>query len=278
MVSAELEIEDGIHPGMAREEYCHIKAANYSTIKHFSRTPAHAREMMLHPPDPTPQMELGTATHCAVFEPSRFAEEYIVAPKVDKRTKAGKEEWAAFEEANRHKSLLDLDEMDQCQGMMKQAYEHEIAKQLLSSPGKAEVAVVWTDKRTGVRCKALLDRIILWAGWTVVLDLKTTRNAGPWEFSGQVAKLWYHEQAAFYLDGLNTIAQAERRFMWIAAESERPYCVAVYEPDQEALQAGRSAYQAHLDAYQSCRESNSWPGYPASIQPLSLPRWAQPGD
>ena len=39
---------------------------------------------------------MGSALHCAVLEHSTFNDRYIVEPDVDKRTKAGKEEYAVF--------------------------------------------------------------------------------------------------------------------------------------------------------------------------------------
>jgi hypothetical protein len=29
-----------------------------------------------------------------------------------------------------------------------------------------------------------------------------------------------------------------------------------------------------LDLYAECKASGNWPGYPSTIQPLSLPAWA----
>lgn len=278
VAEATLDVKDGIHLGMAREEYERIEAVNYSLLKHFQRSAAHARENMLHPPDPTEAMDLGNALHHAILEPARFRAEYVAAPQCDKRTRIGKATWTEFQDDNRGKNILKADEMEKCRGMMEAAYDHPIVRQLLSAPGKNEVVVVWTDAKTGLHCKGMLDRITSYGGWTVVCDLKSCRDARPFIFASQAASLLYHEQAAFYLDGLHAAAPLIRRFFWLAVESERPHALAVYEPDDEALKAGRSLYSDHLEAYKDCLEKNHWPGYPVELRTLRLPGWALTGD
>ena len=44
-----------------------------------------------YPPSPSPAMALGSALHCLVLDEQSFNRDYIVAPKVDRRTKAGKQ-------------------------------------------------------------------------------------------------------------------------------------------------------------------------------------------
>ncbi len=271
-------MRDGLYPGISRTVYERIEAANYSTLKFFNRTPAHAQEAMLHPYEPTEAMNRGTAAHKSILEPAAFADEYIVAPKVDRRTKAGKEQWTDFEESNRGRTLLDEEDMDAVRSMTEQVYAHDIARQILSSPGKNEIGVVWTDKETGLRCKALLDRLTVYAGWTVAVDVKTCRDAGRSAFARQAANLLYHEQSAFYLEGLNAHAPMPRRFIWLAVENERPHCAATYEPDPDMLREGKLLFRRHLETLARCRETNRWAGYPATVEILSLPRWAVTGE
>ena len=269
------DIEDGIHDGMSREEYGRIEAVNYSLLKHFAKSAAHARHEMLSPSDPTESMDLGTAAHCAVFEPGRFAEEYVLGPNATKRTNAGKAVWAEFEERNRGKGILELEEMEACQAMSRAVYAHEIVGPLLAAPGKNEVVVLWHDAETGLRCKAMLDRLAFYAGWVTIADLKTCRDARPWAFAKMVSELLYHVQAAFYLDGLNTVAPAERKFLWIAIEKEQPYGIRVYDAGMipETIEQGRAEYREYLRSYKLSQETGRWNAYPAVIEPLSLPRY-----
>lgn len=269
-----LNIKDGIYPGLGRPSYELIDAINYSSLKHFERTAAHARENMVNPKPATDAMELGSAEHLALLEPERFAAEYIVAPVGDKRTKAVKEAWDELVRKHPGKEIIKSEDMDLCKGMMAAAYAHPDLRNILTVPGRNEVVIVWTDPETGQRCKGMLDRVCRYQGWTIVPDLKTTRNASPHEFARQAETLLYFEQAAFYLWGLATIKAARRRFVWAAIETAPPHCVCLYEPDTAMLADGAAAFRRHLNSYVACKQSDQWPGYPAGIQTLSRPRWA----
>jgi hypothetical protein len=266
-------MKDGIYPGMSRSDYEQIEAVNWSVLKHFRRTPAHAREFMLHPPAPTESLEFGSAFHCAVLEPERFQTAYAVPPKFDRRTTIGKQGWAQWEEEHRGVECVHPDDMAAIHGMRESLLGNEIVASILSAQGKNEVAVVWTDPETGLRCKGLLDRICTYAGWTTVLDLKSTPDAGEWSFSGSFGKYQYHGQAAFYLWGLETLAPLDRQFIFAAVEKDRPHCVAVYKPDEDAILAGRAKFRRYLTQFRECQSTGIWPGYPVEICRLSVPRW-----
>lgn len=276
--STQERIADGIHKNLTRREYESIEAVNQSTLKLFAKTPAHAREAMLHPKPPTEAMNFGSALHAAILEPKRFEAEYIAAPKFDRRTKEGKEAWAAWEENNRDKEIISADDMGAIKFMQASCYADPVYKSLLTGAGTNEVAVIWTDVKTGLRCKALLDRVTQYAGYTVVLDIKSARDASELEFGRAVFRLGYHVQAAFYLEGLRVLAPTERRFFFGAVEKTPPYCVALYELDEEAIAQGRATVRRYLDSYAQCMATNVWPGYPSGVLPLALPSWAtEPG-
>lgn len=264
----------GLHHSLSRHEYEQIDAANFSTLKHFDRSAAHAHEYILHPKEPTDAMELGTAVHMAILEPERFASAYTVAPKVDRRTKEGKAEWAKIEADNPGRSFLSTEEYEQCNGMMKAVESHPFAHQLIYGQGRNEISCIWKDEATGVLCKSRMDRFTSAWGYSVVLDIKSTGNAQEGIFKAQAARMLYHVQAAFYLDGLNTLAPLDRRFLTLVIERERPHGIQIFEMDDEALSEGRSRYRSFLRQYKACKETNNWPGYVNGIQPLALPKWA----
>lgn len=269
-----MSLQDGIHKGLSRSEYEKVQAVNQSVLKLFRKTPAHAREAMLHPPKPTEAMNFGNALHCAILELERFKREYVIPPQIDRRTKAGKEEWAAFEDAHRGKEIIAQEDYDTIQAMTASCNDDEVISQLLSGKGSNEVAVVWTDKETGTRCKALLDRVTSFAGYTVVLDVKSCCDASEFEFARAIVRLGYHEQAAFYLAGLAALADSYRRFLFIAIEKTAPYGAAVYELDDESLKQGQIAYRKHLALYSECNRTGIWPSYQSGIIPIRIPAWA----
>jgi exodeoxyribonuclease VIII len=264
----------GLYPGTSRAAYFAIDGANFSTLKGFAKSAAHVAEYLLHPPPSTPAMILGTHIHAAVLEPARFDRDYVLAPKVDRRTTVGKAAWATFEAENAGKELLDRDDFDLVLGIRDAVWAHPTAKALLSGAGHCEVGAVWKHERTGLACKGMMDRIGAHGGWTWIVDLKTCEDASPAGFARSVANYAYHAQAAFYLGGCNAIAPMKRRFTWIAVEKKPPYAVAVYEPDSIALDTGERRCEDWLDAYAECRRTDVWPGYPDDIQSIALPKWA----
>jgi len=268
--------EPGVYPDIPMSEYGTWDAANYSTLKQFKRSPAHAREMLVNPPDQTPAMALGSALHAAVLEPTLFSSDYVVAPKVDRRFNKNKKIWHDFQEANRDNEILTAQEYEQCIGMQDAAMANPIVAELVNATGFTELSFVWIEGDTGVLCKGRIDRFARLWGNSVIADLKTTENASPDSWTREVLKYQYHAQAAFYMDGLGGVDSqvAERKFIWIVLEKKPPYAVAIYEPDAATIDKGRRMYRKYLRQWFMCQESGMWPGYATSIQPLLLPDWA----
>lgn len=67
---------------MTNAEYHALQAIGHSSIVKAMRSPAHLREALDNPKQPTPAMELGTAIHTAILEPKIFREEYAVVDDV----------------------------------------------------------------------------------------------------------------------------------------------------------------------------------------------------
>lgn len=267
--------EIGTYPNTPMSEYGTWDAANFSTLKHFKRSAAHAREALVNPPEQTTAMLLGQATHSAILEPELFATDYCAAPKLDRRFKKDKETWATFQEDNKGKEVLTGQEYEQCMEMAKQAHTNPTIASVLGEAGINELSFVWNDTNTGILCKGRCDRFGYVYGNSAVADLKTTENADEQAWIREVIKYQYHAQAAFYLDGLETLEpRGDRKFIWIAIEKKPPYACAVYQPDAATLQKGRAMYRSYLAQYGVCREAGVWPGYAPGIQPLLLPDWA----
>jgi len=274
-------MKPGIYPGISREAYEAIDAINWSILKVYDRSPLHAKWAMDHPKAPTPAMERGTAVHMAVLEPDRFDLEYVVAPKVDRRTKKGKLEWSNFEEANEGKSYVSQKDMDYICAVRSKIRKHPTILPLLTGPGLNECAVVAERKlgdssRKSVLCKSLIDRIKDHDGYTWVLDFKSTIDAEPERFGKQAANLDYPPQGGFYLDNLEAAVPAgkkERRFLFIAWESDPPHEPKVYELDEEDLRVASERARRLLRVHARCVDKQYWPGYHQDIEIMRLPEW-----
>jgi exodeoxyribonuclease VIII len=271
---APIRPEPGVHAGVPYSDYETWDGINHSTLKWFSRSPAHARQYRVRPPEPSAQMALGSATHVAVLEPDRFPDAYARGIQVDRRYSKGKEAWARFQSENAGRIVLAPEEFDLCLRLREAVWSHPTAADILRGPGGNEMSAFWRDRDTGKDCRGRMDAIRSFYGWTFIVDLKTAADASPDGFSRAAARFSYAEQAAFYLDGLNALDERSRRFVHIAVEKEEPCAVAVYELDEQSIDEGRRAYRRHLKQYAECIETQTWGGYGDGILPLSLPRWS----
>jgi hypothetical protein len=265
--------EPGVHR-VPYEEYASWDAVRGSVLELFEKTAAHARQEMLHPSEPTAAMEIGTAIHCSIFEPSRFRSEFAIRPKADRRTNKGKALVEAFEKENAGKTIMVEDEHQVATSVSESVWAHPIARQLLEGPGLNEVSALWQDAETGIHCKMRMDRLTMFAGYPTIVDLKNLRDASERGFSNAVAKYGWHRRSAMYLDGASALDNRPRKYIFIAVEKEPPFYCQTYELIPTALNEGRVGWRANLYKYKYAVEANDW-SYPMDLVPLDLPRWAQ---
>lgn len=273
--------EPGIYPGVSEEIYFSIDALNASTIKLLRRTPLHARYEMLTPRRDTPAQRQGTAVHCAVLEPARFEEQYI-PPLIDeatgkpmyRRSKVQKAAWEQFYQDNKDKTVLEPADFKYASVMQEAAWANPVWRKILEGEGSNEVVIIWIDPATGLLCKARIDRLTSFEGWTVAADLKTTKDADPFQFARDASRYGYHISASHYLGGLDVLAPGKRRHIILALEKEPPIGTATYELEPISLEQGKDECRKLIQLYAECKAKSEWPGYPEDVTSLELPRYA----
>lgn len=274
--------DPGVYPGVSFDEYATWEAANYSILRHFRQTPAHARWQMLHQEESSPFQALGHLVHFAVLETERFrAAGPVVAPKLDRRTTAGKAAWKKFETQNVGRQIVKADEREALDGILASIANHASAREALYGFGASELSIVW-DEEVGdlvVRCKSRIDRLCEMGGFPIVLDVKTEgKPASTENFQRAVMTYGYHEQGAFYLRGLEHLVPPDpgvvRQFIWLVCETSPPYCVRLFQAEDAALQIGQEAVDKYLRTYAECTQNDFWPGWPEGIDTAGLPAWA----
>ena len=267
---------NNISPGMPRDAYDQVERLNISLLLKGQRTLAHLKYAREHPAKPSDAQRLGLALHEALLEPGTYKEHVGVLPE-DYDGRRGDHKKVRAEMEAQFKLVLKHDESLAVAAMRESALACPTARELLECPGKGEVSIFWTDADSKVECKGRVDRFCTWRGFTVVLDVKTMPDVSLSEFRWHTLRYNDHVKAAWYLDGLNAIAHAPRRFIWLAIESEPPYLCALYEPPDTtsgmvrpdvSLAAGRAVYRTLLDRYAEAERTNVWPGYADGIEPL----------
>ena len=162
--------------------------------------------------------------------------------------------------------------------MAQAVWSHPAAGMLLQWAGKAETTHMWTDAATGLECKCRPDWLT--DDGSIVVDLKTTKDASPRGFKQSVANYRYHVQAAWYLHGLEqATSKRPDQFIFICVETTAPYAVAVYAADAEMIERGHDQAMRDLAKLAVCKAADHWPSYSDQIETISLPGWmtGQPG-
>lgn len=223
------------------DNYDDLPGIRRSDLWLMHKTPAHFKYNIEHRPEPTKALLFGIAAHMAILEPDKFAAEYAVTPNVDRRTKAGKEEYAAFLNANADATIISREDMDTILDMVNALYENKAAVDLLN--GRHEVPVTWTDPDTGEMCKAKFDTVTVLDGKPYIVDYKTTDSCEDGVFERSARKYGYKFQAGMYCEGYFQTFLEECGFAFVAQEKAAPYLVRVYFCDPEFIREGYDQYR-----------------------------------
>jgi len=182
----------------------------------------------------TSAMTFGRAFHLAILEPEVFSEQVAI---YDGKTKRGKA-WDEFSETNKGKDIITEIEFECIKGMETALVGNEEIIEFLV--GKKEVAMVWEDSLSSVRCKGKVDIL----NGNTIVDIKTTQDASFEAFRRSAYKYGYNRQAAFYLDGFGA-----KEFVFIVIEKKAPYNIGVYHCSDDFIESGRNEYSSLLMDY-----------------------------
>jgi exodeoxyribonuclease VIII len=247
-----------------------------SALTELHRSPAHYQAWVegLNEPvgDAPPALVFGAAFHCGLLEPLTFPELYAIQPDFGDRRFAGpKKEHAAWMSANTGKTIVSLRDAAQIEKMIASVHAHPLASRLVKD-GRPELTARWRDDETGLECKVRSDYYVESLG--MIVDAKSTFDAGRESFAKSVAKFGYHRQCALYANGFGALGLPVQHFVFLAVEKVPPYAIAVYSLDQDAVARGHAAVRGDMNVLAECMRTGIFPSYPTSIQELSLPPWA----
>lgn len=242
-----------------------------------TRSPGHLIEYLRSPDEDTDAMRFGRVLHMAVLEPKKFDGLVRCMPDFgSQKSSANREKKAAW--------LSDLppgveavtdEEMERISECRRQIRLHRLAGRILEE-GVCEQTGHFTHPETGVMCKIrpdfMRDRP---DGSIQILDLKSAADGSPEGFATAMGRYSYHIQAAMYPMGVEIISKKRVSFAFIVVESKPPHACAIYVPDRETMDCGRSWVESGLRLYKGCYQDNHWPLYQTDgAQDISLPRWA----
>lgn len=257
--------------------YLAAHGVSQSRLKLLAKSPAHLKYAEAHPEPSTPDQEMGTVLHKAVFEPKQLKDFCYVIPATYKNDKGEEKPWhgganvcKAWFEQRKDKIRIHQADYDDVIKMRDSVHAHPAAALALKT-GKAEQSLFCEDPDTGLQLKCRSD----WMSGIWCVDLKKCQDASSSGFARSVANYGYAIQAAMTLHICNILKLGKEKFGFIAIEDKPPYAVGVYQLSDAALEIGRSQFRRLMTRYLECVVSEKWPAYSPNIEFLELPGWAR---
>ncbi len=258
-------------------EYQRWPSVHSGLLNAIAKSPLHGKHFADCGKAETPALLFGRNSHFACLQPDVWRSCRAIAPDVDRRTKDGKSIWAAFQAQAGDKLICSRSDADAIDAMVDAVWRHEVARDMLSMPGGVEVSLRWTDRETGLPCKARLDKVCGDSPAGIV-DLKTAMDEAYYPFSSSAVRYGYHRQAAWYRRGWRECGGDCGQFSLIAVEKSPPYDVAVYDMMGDDLDIIDRQLQELLRAWADCVSKGQYRGTCNTRKVLVLPEWAIGGE
>lgn len=266
------EMRDGVPAEVYHADKSSISSSGLRALLEPS-CPAQFKYDRDQPSAPKREYDLGHAAHRLVLG---VGEDIVTTQWDDWRTKAAREERDSLR-ADGAVPLLSH-EGEQVTAMADALRAHPLAGPLLApGTGLAEQSLYWTDPGTGVRCRVRPDWMKQLPGLTLCVDYKTCRDASPVAVSRAIRDHSYHQQDAFYIDGITAVLAPEQvRFVFVFQSKTAPYLITVRELTQQDRDIGRARNERALRIYAECESTGIWPdwtGPTTEIPQIGMPSW-----
>ena len=272
---------------MTEKEYRSHPAISRSDLWKLRTTPEKARYAWDNPAPPTPALLFGQVVHKMLLEWEKFADDFVVSPNADRRTKAGREAYDAVAALAGERKIIPPDMYELALNMAEAARKEPFVRVLIM--GEHETPFFWTDEQTGEECKCRTDCLTKVGDQLIIVDYKSSADASPDAFRRDAIRYGYDFQSAMYTDGvLHNLANTDvltalnageaPKFVFIVQEKEPPYAVNIFEADPAFVRHGYDVFRELLGTYHYCKENDHWYGYLGrtdDVNTLRLPKWME---
>jgi hypothetical protein len=245
--------------------YRQINALNMSSLVNIQKSPKHYKYCLTHTKE-TKALTLGRAIHSLILEPHLFQNEFIVEPKIDRRTKEGKEIAARFEAEADGKEILTEPDYEKAKRVAFSVLESPKIRSMLLK-GEAEVSI--TQQINEVDMKFRLDFL----SQDFILDLKTCQDCTMREFSRDFFNYDYHIKLAAYQHAAFLETGKLLPVIVLAAEKDDECDYQVFQIDQDYLDIGRAEFLKMLEKFKECLAKDEWDGIDKSVKVIYAPEW-----
>lgn len=262
---------DGVH-NISNEQYHEAEGISRSKLLLFDKSPYHfwyeVYSGLAKKRASTCAMDFGSAFHTMLLEPELFGQHFCVAPKMDRRTSKGKQDYSLFTQENCNKTILTDEQYEKAWTMSNHLKQNDVVSMLLSG-AVFEQSIFWTDPETGLQFKARPD---IWSS-KMIVDLKTSSDTSLNAFTWSALNYGYYLQAGMAFEACRSIGKPLDMFVILAVEKDAPFVPSVFILDQKALEFGIDQFNVYKKRLRRCLDCNQWDGY--KVQELSVPDFAK---
>ena len=243
------EFKEGVYEDMPFEDYNEIPAYRASDLKDVDKCIYSWKNKEGF--EESPALLEGRVQHTVFLELHNFDKEFIIEPKLDRRTKDGKAAYAKFKEQVGNLTPIPETLYDVCME------RRETIAHLIPDGENDKTELTLCYQLHGQPFKSRLD----WYDGKRVWDLKTCRDASPRGFKTAINSFRYHMQASLYIDACRAVGLPIEGFSFLAQEKAQPYPYVVYEMSDEAIKYGQAKNEQALHALLEAEKSGEYLPY-----------------
>lgn len=271
----------GHYPKMTNDEYHEAPGTSKSHLDIIvDSSPLHYWDAYVNPDrEPrvkTPALITGEIIHAAMLEPELFEQHYVVSPKFDRRFKDQKEAASVFAAKNIGRNIVEESDYTIAGHIRDAAHRHPVAGGLLRG-GISEQTFFAKDIDTEalIKCKTdyFLGADITKAG--MIVDLKSSEDAGPRAFFKSIGNYRYDVQQAWYRRVRYSLYGCIDNWAFLAFEKVRPFAIGVYYIDEQDVAHAAERADRDFRRILDLRARDEWPDYGSEIIKAEIPAWSR---
>lgn len=284
-------ITEGVHKNISIIDYHSDKDyMSASQIKEANKSLKHLKWYMDHKQERKSHFDFGNAFEIALMDLMNGTKEFESSvhlfdendrPDKDHKITAGKnQEWKKryFEQKGYIINKVGDESEESIKHMLESCWSDKVIQGLLINTDY-QTSCFWTDKKTGLKLKSRPD--VCNVNKTVILDVKTTKNASPESFARDVANYSYDIQAMMQINGVieTGMFPEVKAYYWLAVEKEPPYNAQLYRFHSDQWDYTQMILDYLLGIIKMAKEQGLWTGYGQrasnehGILEMELPMW-----
>lgn len=228
----------------------------------------------------TKSMKFGTISHLIVLEPAEFRRRVVLAPKIDRRTNKGKDEWDLFMLDQAADAVIfpnsdeGENEYNNFVGVVNAIAHHTKARDIFQE-GVAERSGFFKCPVTNILSRIRPD----WMGTNIegglLVDFKTAASSKYDFFQKQCDSYLYHVQMSMYREGYKEInGNYPKAFAWVVCQNTFPFEVAIFTASEAMLSHGDRWYPYYMNLLKECLTRRKFPQRQTEVETMVPTKWS----